>query len=443
MKICYLVILQALQLVLSYNCTDYDLYRKDFKRFFHKCGSRPTLSFGRTISPLIDARRFRGDEFNWFFSRLKKFQVCIRIRNTSLRRVVFPAIRRKAAARCSKYFAAIVILDNPLLEEIVFGNGTVLSKFVPTLLVRGNRKLSKESIERMNKIKRGFKISIRTSIQTAGECPVPKPLENLDDLIGCESLFGDILLEDETLKPPSEPLKAFNHTGCVIVKDSNVENINFLYNLRNNTVPPWLCDSELTCMGGIVTPDYIASTIANQKCDIIREDVILQNWTDDSTALQHFKSVRKIIGVLHVSDCPELVTLDFFSNLQEIDAGAEDERAALVIANNSALQELRLASLRSVKSNASLAIIIDDNPMLRTDFNEWYELAGGQNRSKLFMIESEVEEQSHGSLSLPIVLAPTISFLIVLMLLIYCCSIKTKWKKFSGMSTHVGSVAAK
>ncbi|VDM58984.1 unnamed protein product [Angiostrongylus costaricensis] len=264
--------------------------------------------------------------------------------------------------------SAIVIRDNPLLEEIVFGNGTPSSRFVPPIMVRGNRKLSAESIANLNRIKSGVH-SKRTAIQAFGECTAPKPLTSLDDLVGCESVFGDIVLRGNTLLPPNKPLKPFNLTGCVLVKNSKVENIDFLRNMKAHIIPPWVCKNEKVCMGGTVTPDYISSTIAGYQCAVIKDNVIIENWKDNTTALQHLKSIRKMIGILHVLNNPDLVKLDFLANLQEIDAGTKEKRAAVHISNNSALRELQLVSLRSVKSNASKTIVVENNPLLRADVN--------------------------------------------------------------------------
>ncbi|RCN30549.1 hypothetical protein ANCCAN_23680 [Ancylostoma caninum] len=122
------------------------------------------------------------------------------------------------------------------------------------------------------------------------ECQVPKPLASLDDLIDCESLHGDIVLKEGTLRPPREPLKLFNLTGCVVVKNTKVENIDFLRNLQVQELPSWLCENG------------------------------------DATPLQHLMTITKIKGVLHVMDNEELKDLSFFSGLKEIDSGSEEQR---------------------------------------------------------------------------------------------------------------------
>ncbi|VDP00321.1 unnamed protein product [Heligmosomoides polygyrus] len=108
-------------------------------------------------------------------------------------------------------------------------------------MVRGNPKLSNKTITRLNELKTGARASKRNSIQAFGECFVPKPLTNLNDLIGCKSLHGDVVIKGETLRPPREPLRPFVLTGCVIVKRSKVENVDFLRNLEAIKEPAWLC----------------------------------------------------------------------------------------------------------------------------------------------------------------------------------------------------------
>ncbi|EYB92955.1 hypothetical protein Y032_0188g1156 [Ancylostoma ceylanicum] len=233
-----------LQLAACYKCDDYDFYKKDVKNYIKHCGKKLHVSFTKK-SAVIDAEDFPEDEFNKFFSRMRRFQVCIRIENTLLERVEFPAISEKADAKCQNALAAIVIRNNPRLEVIVFGNGSVPASYVPTLMVRGNRKLSKETIDGLNFLKAGARKSRRNSIQVFGECQVPKPLTSLDDLIDCESLHGDIVLRGRTLQPPREPLKPFNLTGCVIVKNTKVENIDFLRSLQVQELPSWLCENEI------------------------------------------------------------------------------------------------------------------------------------------------------------------------------------------------------
>ncbi|RCN26042.1 receptor L domain protein [Ancylostoma caninum] len=130
---------------------------------------------------------------------------------------------------------------------------------------------------------------------------------------------------------------------------------------------------EKICMGGIVTPGYISSTIADHHCDIIRGDVIVQNWRGDATPLQHLMTITKIKGVLHVMDNEELKDLSFFSGLKEIDSGSEEQRAALIISNNSALKELLLVSLTRVESPASATVVMKNNPKLVVEKEELYE----------------------------------------------------------------------
>ncbi|KAK6013441.1 hypothetical protein OSTOST_21242, partial [Ostertagia ostertagi] len=150
------------------SCTDYNFYLKDVRNFISQCSKRTTLNFD-VETPLIEASKFKGDEFNVFFSKLQKFEVCIEVRYTKLKRIAFPAIREKARARCSGKLAAIVIRDNPYLEEIVFGkSNNVRANAIPTLMVRGNRKLTNNTINKLKQLKAGGRRSKRNTIQVYG-----------------------------------------------------------------------------------------------------------------------------------------------------------------------------------------------------------------------------------------------------------------------------------
>ncbi|KAK6041540.1 hypothetical protein COOONC_20955 [Cooperia oncophora] len=243
-------------------------YKRNPKAFIKQCSKQETLSFNQKIAD------FDGDEFNVFFSKLKKFEVCIRVEGTKIigRLGLFQHISQKAGCWFHD-LAAIVIIDNPYLEEIVFGRSNrVRADALPTLMVRGNRKLSNNTITRLKELKARGRASKRNSIQEFGgyfglssnrlcnfprlgkprrynftECTVPEPLKNLNDLIGCELLHGDIRVrrDQQSLLPPREPLKPFTLTGCVMLKNSKIENIDFLRNLQELRSPRWICDNEI------------------------------------------------------------------------------------------------------------------------------------------------------------------------------------------------------
>ncbi|VDL66185.1 unnamed protein product [Nippostrongylus brasiliensis] len=78
-------------------------------------------------------------------------------------------------------------------------------------------------------------------IKDCSECAVPKPLRNLNSMIGCEVFYGNIVLQGGTLLPPREALKPFSVIGCIVVKKSQVENLDFLRNLQKVEKPDWAC----------------------------------------------------------------------------------------------------------------------------------------------------------------------------------------------------------
>ncbi|VDO54481.1 unnamed protein product [Haemonchus placei] len=374
--------------------------------------------------------------------------------------------------------AAIVIRDNPFLEDIVFGDSNnVRAIAIPTLMVRGNRKLSNETINKLNALKAGARASKRNSIQAFGECSVPKPLKNLSDLIGCEWLHGDIKIErnQRDLLPPREPLKQFTLTGCVIVKHTVVENIDFLRNLREQRFPAWLCqngvtmragaatgdeakandddkaknttmwhllllagdgtpfgETKIVCSGGVVTLDYIVTTIAGHHCAIIRGDLIIKNWTGDSSVLQDLKSVRKILGELRLEGNLRLKKVDFLTGLEEVEVGPNAKSGGVIIRDNPILEEVQLVSLKKVISYEIIAVIIENNPRLAVDLDEWYEIAGGENRTKLLLTYSE-DRDGEGIVPLLVKITAAIVFVLVLVLTVYWFGWGTRWRKFSGL----------
>ncbi|VDM69220.1 unnamed protein product [Strongylus vulgaris] len=110
-------------------------------------------------------------------------------------------------------------------------------------------------------------------------------------------------------------------------------------------------------------------------------------------------TVKKIKGVLHIFDNANLEKLDFFSGMEEIDAESIEERPALTIINNTMLEEIQFISLTTIKSSQQINTVIKDNPKLSgVDLEEWYEIAGGKNRTSIVLTDIE-EGGSNGEIS--------------------------------------------
>ncbi|EYB92960.1 hypothetical protein Y032_0188g1158 [Ancylostoma ceylanicum] len=201
---------------------------------------------------------------------------------------------------------------------------------------------------------------------------------------------------------------------------------------------------QMICMGGIVTPGYIASTIADRHCDIIRGDVVVRNWRGDATPLQHLMTIRKIKGVLHIIDNEELKDLCFLSGLKEIQADSKEQRAALVISNNTALEELLLISLTRLESPALVTVVIKNNPKLFVDVEEMYEVAGGQNRTTLVLANIARDGYDwEDSVPLFAKISVGVTLVVALVLTVLWCTYGTRWKKFSGLSTAIPPTPSK
>ncbi|KAL6742086.1 hypothetical protein Aduo_015283 [Ancylostoma duodenale] len=200
----------------------------------------------------------------------------------------------------------------------------------------------------------------------------------------------------------------------------------------------------MICMAGVVTPEYISSTIADHHCDIIRGDVVVKNWRGDATPLQHLMTVKKIKGVLEIIDNEELRDLSFFSGLKEIDSGSKEQRAALIISNNSALEELLLISLTRVESPALVSVVIKNNPKLFVEKEELYEIAGGENRTMLALVNIARDGYDWEDLA-PLLakISAGVIVVVVLVLVLLWCSYGTRWKKFSGLPAAIPTTPSK
>ncbi|XGW02570.1 hypothetical protein V3C99_014536 [Haemonchus contortus] len=96
------------------------------------------------------------------------------------------------------------------------------------------------------------------------------------------------------------------------------------------------------------------------------------------------------------------------------------------------LEEVQLVSLKKVISHEDIAVIIENNPKLTADLDEWYEVAGGENRTKLLLTYSEVHDGA-GIVPLLIKITAAFVFVLVLVLTVYWFGWGTRWHKFSGL----------
>ncbi|CAJ0591122.1 unnamed protein product [Cylicocyclus nassatus] len=375
MTTCFVLML-SLPLASCYKCNDYNFYRNHLEDFKIQCGEKTSVEF-KDKSGVIKAKDFTEDEFNQFFSKMLRFQACIRVDEVAFRKVSFPAVSARADVKCLRSLAAVVITNNPRLEEIVFGNGTVPASYVPTLMVRGNKKLSNETINNLNLIKAGARKSKRNQIQVYGEI-----LDN-----------SKLCIRDDLEK----------HLRTRLID-------------LNMTVPE---QCEMVCMGGTVTSVYIETTITGRQCDIIRGDLIIKNWKGDTTPLQHLSTIRKIKGVLHIRDNANIEKLEFFPALEEIDAESEHKRPALLISNNSVLEQVQFVSLVKITTTARISTVITNNPKLIIIKDEWYEAAGGKNRTEIVLANIKEDESGFGSPLLYIVLVIVIIVVFITLALRY------------------------
>ncbi|KAK5972162.1 hypothetical protein GCK32_018503, partial [Trichostrongylus colubriformis] len=140
-------------------------------------------------------------------------------------------------------------------------------------------------------------------------------------------------------------------------------------------------------VGGVVTPEYIATTITGHHCAVIRGDLIFSNWRGNSSDLQDLKFVRRIFGALRLEGNLQLKKVDFLTGLEEINMGTKTKEAGVIIKDNPVLEEVQLVSLQKIISGAPITVVIENNPKLAADMDEWYEIAGGANRTKLVLAD--------------------------------------------------------
>ncbi|VDO93330.1 unnamed protein product [Heligmosomoides polygyrus] len=112
---------------------------------------------------------------------------------------------------------------------------------------------------------------------------------------------------------------------------------------------------------------------------------------------------------------------------------------ALLISGNSVLKEVQLIGLKKVRSKASPAVVIENNPKLVGDVEEWYEIAGGANRTRVLFAEVEGTEQADKKPLVFIVLVVVV--MMALALTVYWFGWGTRWRRFSGL--HEGHTITK
>ncbi|VDL82614.1 unnamed protein product [Nippostrongylus brasiliensis] len=209
-------------------------------------------------------------------------------------------------------------------------------------------------------------------------------------MIGCEVFYGNIVLQGGTLLPPREALKPFSVIGCIIVKKSQVENLDFLRNLQKVEKPDWACKNEIVDNPKLCLREEMEILLRSRIPEL---NMTLPEECEDVSDLQHLRSVRKIFGALRVKENPQLRKVDFLTGLEEIDARSSFGYAVEIV-DNPVLIEVQLASLKRITSHESIVVLIENNPFLRGDITEWTEVAGGENRTQIVLASEEQDEDN-------------------------------------------------
>ncbi|KAK6725571.1 hypothetical protein RB195_004097 [Necator americanus] len=272
---------------------------------------------------------------------------------------------------------AILIAQNPALKEVIF-NVDFLNNVPPkTIFIRGNRKLRRGTIDHFNRHASG------QDFQIYGECSMPSAFWSFEQLSNCTSVYGTLFVNDTTVEIPAAK-NNISFTGCILIVDSLLKNVDFLDNFVGFEYERRLCDHEIsgnkdlcikepmelrkrfrgvlieqprhtdcttTCGGGEVDDQYL---LLVDGCDIIQGDMVIYNWTALPKNVDNLRSVRQINGSLRIANTSNLGTFDYFSNLEEVGSTSEGDDLesvpAVEVIGNEALDAFKLPLLKKVHS---------------------------------------------------------------------------------------------
>ncbi|KAK5964628.1 hypothetical protein GCK32_016572 [Trichostrongylus colubriformis] len=165
--------------------------------------------------------------------------MCVELYDTKFREVRFPNVIRW---RSCKKGPALRIVGNDFLESIVFnksikfirGPRTPLSS--DTIVIRGNRKLSRYEIDRISSIFSTYRF-FRPRV---GECALPGHVEDLTQL-NCNAYYGDIAFSQEVAG--GVPTLGGHVDGCLVIEDTLLSDIEFIKEFHFK--PSHTCENKI------------------------------------------------------------------------------------------------------------------------------------------------------------------------------------------------------
>ncbi|KAK6725572.1 hypothetical protein RB195_004097 [Necator americanus] len=350
-------------------------------------------------------RGLRSSEFSSIVTA-KYLRMCIHIEMSTVKLLDFGFVKN-ITPTCEG--PAILIAQNPALKEVIF-NVDFLNNVPPkTIFIRGNRKLRRGTIDHFNRHASG------QDFQIYGECSMPSAFWSFEQLSNCTSVYGTLFVNDTTVEIPAAK-NNISFTGCILIVDSLLKNVDFLDNFVGFEYERRLCDHEIsgnkdlcikepmelrkrfrgvlieqprhtdcttTCGGGEVDDQYL---LLVDGCDIIQGDMVIYNWTALPKNVDNLRSVRQINGSLRIANTSNLGTFDYFSNLEEVGSTSEGDDLesvpAVEVIGNEALDAFKLPLLKKVHSTNPNKIVIIENPSLgmkRSEVLHYYEVADGPN----------------------------------------------------------------
>ncbi|EYC30834.1 hypothetical protein Y032_0004g1798 [Ancylostoma ceylanicum] len=130
---------------------------------------------------------------------------------------------------------ALSINQNPDLTMVKFDTEFLATATPNSIAIRGNPRLSSKAISSYKELTKD------QDIQEFGECAMPHFLWSLKQLSGCSSVYGTIYV-NTTTEEVLETDASISFTGCVLIVESTLTNVDFLKHFVNFKLVERLCD---------------------------------------------------------------------------------------------------------------------------------------------------------------------------------------------------------
>ncbi|KAK5974861.1 hypothetical protein GCK32_017234, partial [Trichostrongylus colubriformis] len=237
------------------------------------------------------------------------------------------------------------ILNNPKLERILIPSLNFGKQQKPIVVsIRGNPKLDQDALDVWSdKISSDSKLDL----QEVGECGLPKEFTSFDDIKGCSSVYGPLVINSKSpARFSTDGVGNFNYTGCIQIKNSSLEDYTFLEKFKN-FVPIAECNQyiignknlciekfdmfltvfkgikvydnknscEKNCLGGEATNEFLKRI---SKCKTVHGDLHITGWMYKPRYIKSLQSIEEITGKLYIVNNIGISELNEFSSLKYV-----------------------------------------------------------------------------------------------------------------------------